>query len=77
MNQNMHERYLKENITKRINSGKTIILVGPRQVGKTTLIREVLNDHDYLFLDGDDPKTRTLLNQPNTEEIRRIIGKRK
>jgi len=73
----MYERYLKENITKRINSGKAIILVGPRQVGKTTLIREVLSDHDYLFLDGDDPKTRTLLNQPNTEEIRRIIGKRK
>ncbi|MBN2819498.1 MAG: ATP-binding protein [Bacteroidales bacterium] len=73
----MYERYLKERIIKRINSGKAIILVGPRQVGKTTLIREVLKDHDYLFFDGDDPKTRTLLNQPNTEEIRRIVGKQK
>lgn len=73
----MYERYLKERIIKRINSGKAIILIGPRQVGKTTLIREVLQDHDYLFLDGDDPKTRTLLNQPNTEEIRRIVGKHK
>lgn len=73
----MYKRYLKDRIIKRINSGKAIILVGPRQVGKTTLIREVLNSHDYLFLDGDDPKTRTLLNQPNTEEIRRIIGKHK
>jgi len=73
----MYERYLKERIIKRINSGKAIILIGPRQVGKTTLIREVLKDHDYLFFDGDDPKTRTLLNQPNTEEIRRIVGKHK
>lgn len=73
----MYERYLKERIFKRINSGKAIILIGPRQVGKTTLIREVLKDHDYLFFDGDDPKTRTLLNQPNTEEIRRIVGKHK
>lgn len=73
----MYERYLKEIIIKRINSGKAIILIGARQVGKTTLIREVLKDHDYLFLDGDDPKTRTLLNQPNTEEIRRIVGKHK
>ena len=73
----MYERYLKEIIIKRINSGKAIIIIGPRQVGKTTLIREVLKDHDYLFLDGDDPKTRTLLNQPNTEEIRRIVGKHK
>lgn len=73
----MYERYLKEIIIKRINSGKAIIIIGPRQVGKTTLIREVLKNHDYLFLDGDDPKTRTLLNQPNTEEIRRIVGKHK
>ena len=73
----MYERYLKERIIKRINSGKAIILIGPRQVGKTTLIREVLKGHDYLFFDGDDPKTRTLLNQPNTEEIRRIVGKHK
>jgi len=73
----MYERYLKERIIKRINSGKAINLIGPRQVGKTTLIREVLKDHDYLFFDGDDPKTRTLLNQPNTEEIRRIVGKHK
>lgn len=73
----MYERYLKERLIKRINSGKAIILIGPRQVGKTTLIREVLKDHDYLFFDGDDPKTRMLLNQPNTEEIRRIVGKHK
>ena len=73
----MYKRYLKDRIIKRINSGKAIILIGPRQVGKTTLIKEVLDSHDYLFFDGDDPHTRTLLNQPNTEEIRRLIGKHK
>ncbi|MBN1340174.1 MAG: ATP-binding protein [Bacteroidales bacterium] len=62
---------------KKIGSGKAIILIGPRQVGKTTLIKEILNSHDYLFLDGDDPRTRTLLNEPNTEEIRQLIGKHK
>lgn len=73
----MYARYLKEKITKRINSGKAIIVVGPRQTGKTTLIETILESKDYLLLDGDDPKTRTLLAEPNTEQIRTIIGKHK
>jgi len=73
----MYVRYLKERITKRIDSGKAIVVVGPRQVGKTTLIQSILESKDYLLLDGDDPKTRTLLTEPNTEQIRSIIGKYK
>ncbi len=73
----MYVRYLKERITKRIDSGKAIVVVGPRQVGKTTLIQSILESKDYLLLDGDDPKTRSLLTEPNTEQIRSIIGKYK
>jgi len=73
----MYLRYLKERITKRIDSGKAIIVAGPRQVGKTTLIESILESKDYLLLNGDDPKTRTLLAEPNTEQIRSIIGKHK
>ena len=73
----MYQRYLKEKILKKINSGKAIVLVGPRQVGKTTLIKEILGTKNYLFFDGDDPKTRTLLNQPNTQEIKQLLGKHK
>jgi predicted AAA+ superfamily ATPase len=71
----MYQRYLKDSIEKKINSGKAIVLVGPRQVGKTTLIKEMLDTKNYLFIDGDDPKTRALLNQPNTQEIRQLLGK--
>jgi predicted AAA+ superfamily ATPase len=39
------------------------VLVGPRQVGKTTLVREVLEGHDFLFLDGDDPLIRSNLTE--------------
>lgn len=71
----MYQRSLKEKILKKINSGKAIVLIGPRQVGKTTLIKEVLENKKYLFFDGDDPKVRTLLNQPNTQEIKQLLGK--
>lgn len=73
----MYSRYLSERIQKRIGSGKAIVVIGPRQVGKTTLIESILETKDYLLLDGDDPKTRTLLTEPNTEQIRSIIGKHK
>jgi len=57
--------------------GKVIIISGPRQVGKTTLIRKIIEGSDYLFFDGDDPKVREILDTPNTEEIRRLIGNKK
>ncbi|MDZ7718720.1 MAG: ATP-binding protein [Balneolaceae bacterium] len=73
---NMIDRNLYPEIEKRLFGGKAILLIGPRQVGKTTLIKEILKDlgEKYLFLDGDDPTVRDQLDNPNTERIRQIIG---
>ncbi len=73
----MYQRIIENNINAKIGSGKAIIIVGARQVGKTTLIQNLLKGKDYLFLDADDPATRKLLTSPNTEEIRTILGKNK
>lgn len=73
----MYTRYISDIIEKKIGSGKAIVVIGPRQVGKTTLIETVLKNKDYLFLNGDDPKTKTLLTEPNTEQIRTILGQHK
>ena len=73
----MYPRILENTIKKKINSGKAIVIVGARQVGKTTLINKILNDKDYLFLDADDPTIRSLLLNPNTEQIRTIIANNK
>jgi hypothetical protein len=73
----MINRIIHKTLNEKINSGKVIILIGPRQVGKTTLIKSILEGKDYLFLDGDDPTTRNLLTNPNTEELKSIIGKYK
>lgn len=40
-------------------------------------MKGILKDKDYLFLDGDDPTTRSLLSNPNTEEIRTLLGDNK
>lgn len=73
----MIERTLKNKISERLFKGKTIIIVGARQVGKTTLIREALQGKDFLFLDGDDPSVKEQLTNPNTKEIETIIGNSK
>lgn len=70
----MITRILVKTISKKMHRGKAIILVGARQTGKTTMIEHILKDHDYLFLNGDDPSVRTLLTNVNTEQIRRLIG---
>ena len=70
----MFTRTIENIIEEKLNGGKAIILVGARQVGKTTLLKQILNDKDYLFLDADDPSTRSLLQSPTTEQIRTILG---
>lgn len=67
-------RILEQKIVQKLNKGKAIILIGPRQTGKTTLINSVLKNKDHLFLDGDDSTVRSLLIDPNTEELKSIVG---
>jgi len=73
----MFARIIEEKIKEKINGGKAIVIVGARQVGKTTLIQDILQNKEYLFLDADDPATRRLLQNPTTEQIRTIIGQHK
>lgn len=70
----MITRTIEKSLSERLFKGKTIIVTGPRQVGKTTLLKKVLEHEDYLFLDGDDPLVRSQLTNANTKEIEAIIG---
>lgn len=70
----MYQRILENRIKEKIGSGKAIIIVGARQVGKTTLIKKLLQEKEYLFLDADDPTIRQLLSSPNTEQIKTFLG---
>ena len=70
----MYQRLLENTVKEKIGSGKAIIIVGARQVGKTTLIKKLLQGKEYLFLDADDPTIRQLLSRPNTEQIKTFLG---
>lgn len=70
----MIKRDLEEIIKNRFGKGKAILLIGPRQVGKTTLFNKLLEGKEYLFLNGDDPTVRKILSNPNLEQLKNIIG---
>ncbi|MFS4416524.1 ATP-binding protein [Maribacter sp. 2307ULW6-5] len=70
----MIKRVLEEKIAQKLDKGKAILVIGPRQVGKTTLINSILENREHLFLDGDDSTVRNLLTDPNTEQLKSIIG---
>ncbi len=67
-------RDLTSNLKEKLHKGKVIVLIGPRQVGKTTLINAILDKSDYLFLDGDDNTVVETLSNANTENLKSIIG---
>ena len=70
----MIRRIINQTIRNRVNKGKAIILLGPRQVGKTTLINEFLSNQDFLFLNGDDRDVQELLENTGTSKLKAIIG---
>jgi predicted AAA+ superfamily ATPase len=54
---------------------KIILLYGPRQAGKTTLIHEVTkNIQGVVFLTGDDVRTQELFSVPNLDQLRAGVG---
>jgi predicted AAA+ superfamily ATPase len=73
----MIRRILEEKIKNRFFKDKVIIIIGARQVGKTTLARKILEDNDFLFLNGDEFIIRTLLSHSNKKELESIIGTQK
>lgn len=71
----MINRYLSKQIGEIQQSGKAIIVLGARQVGKTTLLESMFPD--ALWLNGDDADTREKLAQANPDRIRAEIGSKK
>jgi predicted AAA+ superfamily ATPase len=72
----MIKRTLEAVLKNRVDFKKAIVLLGPRQVGKTTLITGIASTlkEDYLYINGDDPSIRLAWNNPSQAFINNYIG---
>lgn len=75
----MIPRSLEQNIQKWLFKEKIIILTGARQVGKTTLLKKIIDklNTESLFLNGDDSITKKLFEAPSVTNFRNLIGNSK
>lgn len=75
----MIKRTFQTSIQKRLFKGKAVLLFGPRQAGKSTLIEKLLEaqDEEWLYMNGDDADVREILTNTSAAKLRAIIGNKK
>lgn len=75
----MIQRTLKEVVERQLYKGKAIVLVGARQVGKTTLLNLWAHESEQpvLMLNCDETEARTVLENTNVAKLKILIGNHK
>lgn len=76
-----YERQIKLDVLKTLEQegGLVIILYGPRQAGKTTLMQEVLKgkEEQTLLVNGDDIETQSKFSHHSLEHLKGLVGDKK
>jgi len=75
----MIERTITKNLKTALFKGKAILLIGPRQVGKTTLLHFIANEYKkpYLWLNADESDIALKLENTTSTELKALIGQNK
>ncbi len=76
--ESMIKRQLKPAVEALVGSGKAIIIMGARQVGKSTMLHEMFSGRDdALWLNGDDSDVRELFNNMTSDRMRLFLANKK
>jgi hypothetical protein len=75
----MIKRGLETVITKKLKDNKAIILLGPRQAGKSTLLQLMQPQlkQPVAWWNGDETDIRSLLEKPGSTQLKSLIGNNK
>ncbi len=72
----MRARNLNRQVRELLDSTPAVVLIGSRQVGKTTLAREIGDERDAVYLDLESPSDRAKLADPESylnEHMGRLV----
>ncbi len=72
----MIPRCIKNQLKSRFFEKRVIVLYGARQVGKTTLVRAILEEFEgkAVYLNCDEPDVREELSDASSTELRYLFG---
>ncbi len=72
----MIDRIVTPRIYERIGRKKAILILGPRQTGKTTLVKMILAKHPAggIYMNADEPFDRQRLTNVSSEQLRQLAG---
>jgi len=74
----MIKRKLENLIKSKLNKGKAIILIGARQVGKTTLLKLLFSkSENILWINGDELDIQNLFENISAARLKTIFGTKK
>ena len=68
-------RYIQKQIEADLGKGKALLLFGARQVGKTTLVNNLLRPELDIYLNADQAETRDLLETTNLSRLSSLVRK--
>lgn len=73
-----YARAIQPAVEAALFKGKVVVIYGARQVGKTTLVKEILGHYPdaSLYLNCDEPDIRSALTNRTSTELRALIGRR-
>jgi len=73
-----YPRAIQPAIEAALFKGKIVVIYGARQVGKTTLVKKILDRHPdrALYLNCDEPDTRDALTNRTSTELAALMGRR-
>lgn len=75
----MIKREIQKSIESKLFKGKLIVIYGARQVGKTTLIKEIGKKYadDQVYLNCDETDIRGLLTDTTSTKLKNLVGAKK